>query len=68
MALFVLLLEDIHFLSLSFPFLAMSNFFMQDFACLLHDESAQLFSFLFLFPGYFCSVVYTVSIVFGGCK
>ena len=65
---FMLLFEEIQFLSQIFPFLATSNF-----SCvrcqLLLKTSIELFLFSFLFSGYFHSVVlHVVCIVFGSCK
>ena len=50
---------------LRFPFLSHVQFFLEcDLACLLLEKSTQLFYFLFLFSGYFCSVYPYVACIF----
>ena len=52
--------------SLSYP---CPSFFIWDFSCLSLQMTIQLFNFLFLFPGNFCSVdACVICIVSGGCN
>ena len=63
----MLLSEEIHFLSKGFPFLSMSKISRTRIR-LSHEMSTQLFFFLFLFSGNFCSVgACVVYIVSGRC-